>query len=201
MIPILLIVCIWKGYSTCFSLGNSNSLSTIDVAGGYVGACVFVTKYKNSNTISLFISGLGKENLIFSAIAITFNYSSPYLIWILTFLLATRKLQGYPLTLNMPQKVKYPREDTTTIIDVAHWQHFLLDRYRNRIRKAGVLASFLAGSVGTVMVWFAVLLVVFRHHLFVWSVFAPKFFYLLFFCTLLEVTLTVLAAIVLLANK
>lgn len=130
---------------------------------------------KNAN-LALTIVGFSEENLVLSSIAIAFNYSAGTLIWILTFFLS--------IVIIIQSRWTACCDSHQLNVEIDDWKR-MWELYK--FSAHSTCALFIAGSVTTTFLWFfSVLLVGFRHHLFVWSVFAPKFFYLLFNCIYFE---------------
>jgi len=127
------------GFSAFFSLQNSNSFATIDLAGAY--------------------TGLTKENIFISSmIAFFMLYTGPLLYNIAMFKLLAR--------------IFYWNIVTTSTLQIPK-------EYQNCIVSKMLLTwSYVTFTIRAVILWFTCLILcLMKHHLFVWSVFSPKYFY------------------------
>jgi hypothetical protein len=124
---------------------------------------------------------------------IAFNYSAGHVIWFLAFfvrlmgLIAEKEDHRKELERREMKETRNKEEEgMKTEVNSEGKEGERNTRGSKATKKTAVAYLFLAGSSCVGLFWFCILLIGFRHHLFVWSVFAPKFFYLAYCTVLLE---------------
>lgn len=122
--------------------------------------------------------GTQQENLVLSGLAIAFNYTSGWLIWSITFFIAIlRAIRARLDVLSYIAKVDI-------VNCLSFWR---VKQERRKATMASLRSLYMVGGFTVTLAWFSSLLMGFREHLFVWSVFAPKFFYILYACIFFEI--------------
>ena len=140
---------LWIGKFGFFAQGNSNSVATVDISGAYTGLYSF---HPVAVAVQTLLIAYGLPLLAFLFISHFFNS-----------FMDNRKLQWF-------------KRKKEAFID---YNHFNIDVKTERIYHTCQLALTVLVIQSSILFLYSILVTLQRYHLFIWSVFSPKYLYLI----------------------
>jgi ethanolaminephosphotransferase len=155
----------WLGYFSFFSLGNTNSFATIDINGGYVG----MNGNNNGNKVMMMMMMMIIIIIMMMMIMIMMILGLQHQNLLFTGIISLFVVHSGPLLMTISYIITLTSKP----------EQFIHLNFASNVFNIFIFSLFFT--------FYCITMLIIRYHLFVWSVFAPKFWYLLFYAALTQI--------------